>query len=190
MTEQITLLLERWSQGDRSAMDELMPAVYEELRKLGRSYLQKRPDQLILQPTMLVHEAWMKISEKQNLSVHSRAQFYALSAKIMRDILVDHVRRQRAAKRGGHQIATDFSDVSSPKVQPPVVDLLALNDALDRLERINPRCVQIVEMKFFGGLTIAESIEVLHTSHATLEREWNFARAWLRRELGSLQAEL
>lgn len=183
MAEQISLLLEQWSGGDRSALNQLLPVVYEELRRLGRSYLHTRPHQSVLEPTVLVHEVWMKINEKQGLSIHNRSQFYAFSATIMRGILVDHMRRQRAVKRGGHQLVTNFDDAALPSSDLQAVDLLELDDALMRLGKINPRCVQMVEMRFFGGLTIAECAEALKTSHATLEREWTFARAWLRREL-------
>jgi len=159
-----------------------MPIVYGELRRLGRSSLQRRPDQSILQPTALVHEVWLRLAGKDQLSLHSRAQFYALAAKLMRDILVDHMRRRQAAKRGGSQIKVALEDVN-PVEQPRQVDFLILDEAMTRLGEIKPRYTQIVELRYLGGLTIDEVSEVLKVSHATIEREWNFARAWLRREI-------
>lgn len=183
MVEQVSHLLVRWSQGDAAAMEQLMPIVYDELRKLGRSHLGRRPQEALLQPTVLVHEAWMKLAaDKDDLSLTSRAQFYALAAKVMRDVLVDHYRRQTAQKRGGSRIAVSLDDVPGT---PPSMDLLALNDALERLAEIKARYAQIVELKFFAGMTIEETAAALQTSRATIEREWNFARSWLRRELGS-----
>lgn len=152
MAEQISLPLERWSSGDRSALDQLLAAVYEKLRRLGRNYLHNRLHQSILEPTVLIHEVWMKISEKQRLSIHNRSQFYAFSATIVRDILVDDARRRRAAKRGGNQLVTNFDDTVPQPADVQIVNLLELDDALLKLGKINPRYVQIVEMKFFGGL--------------------------------------
>lgn len=183
MPEQISQLLVRWSQGDSAALDELTPMVYEELRKLGRGYLRRRPEQAVLQPTVLVHEAWIKLADKQTLSLSNRSQFYVLAAKIMRDILVDHFRRQLAAKRGGSLMEVSLESSQALSTVPQSADLIVLNEALNRLTSIKSRYAQIVELKFFAGLTIEECADVLHVSHATVEREWNFARAWLRREL-------
>ena len=182
MSGEVSQLLIRWSEGDESALGELMPIVYGELRRLARSSLQSRPDQSILQPTALVHEAWLRLAGKDQLSLHSRAQLYALAAKLMRDILVDHLRRRRAAKRGGSQIEVALED-ANPLEQPRQVDFLILDEAMTRLGEIKPRYTQIVELRYLGGLTIDEVCEVLKVSHATIEREWNFSRAWLRREL-------
>jgi RNA polymerase sigma-70 factor (ECF subfamily) len=179
---EVSQLLIRWSEGDESALAELMPIVYSELRRLGRSSLQRRPDQSILQPTALVHEVWLRLAGKDELSLHSRAQFYALAAKLMRDILVDHLRRRQAAKRGGSQIEVALEDANHLE-QPRQVDFLILDEAMTRLGEIKPRYTQIVELRYLGSLTIDEVSEVLKVSHATIEREWNFARAWLRREL-------
>lgn len=185
MSGDVTQLLIRWSGGDASALDELTPMVYNELRRLGRVYLQRRPEQGVLQPTVLVHEAWLKLAGKDRVSLSNRSQFYALAAKIMRDILVDHFRRQGAAKRGGSQVLLPLDESSTAAATNLHPDMLVLDDALNRLAEIKPRYSQLVELKFFGGLTIEESADVLSISHATVEREWNFARSWLRRELAS-----
>jgi len=179
---EVSQLLVRWSEGDESALAELMPIVYGELRRLARSSLQRRPDQSVLQPTALVHEVWLRLAGKDQFSLHSRAQFYALAAKLMRDILVDHLRRRQAAKRGGSQIEVALED-ANPLEQPRQVDFLILDEAMTRLGEIKPRYTQIVELRYLAGLTIDEAAEVLKVSHATIEREWSFARAWLRREL-------
>ena len=162
--------------------------VYGELRLLGRSALRRQGRESILQPTALVHEAWLQMAGNQRLSLESRRQFYALAAKMMRDILVDHLRRRRAAKRGGSRIEVALDD-ASPAVQPHCVDFLILDEAITRLGEIGQRYPRIVELRYMAGFTIEETAEVLNVSHATIEREWNFARAWLRRELqtGRLQ---
>jgi len=183
MTGPVSQLLIRWSEGDGTALDELVPLVYDQLRALGRSYLARRPHQVLLEPTVLVHEAWLQLAFQQELRLNTRLQFFALAAKVMRDVLSDHFRRQHAAKRGGSRVALQWEGAEDPGA-PPGTDWLVLDDALNRLSRIKPRYAQIVELKFFAGLTIEESAEALRTSHATIEREWNFARLWLRRELG------
>jgi RNA polymerase sigma factor (TIGR02999 family) len=184
----VSQLLERWSAGDESALQELVPIVYGELRLLGRSALRRQGRESILQPTVLVHEAWLRMAGTQRLSLDSRRQFYALAAKMMRDILVDHLRRRRAAKRGGSRVDVALDD-ASPAVQPHCVDFLILDEAMTRLGEIGARYPRIVELRYMVGLTIEETAEVLNVSHATIEREWNFARTWLRRELqpGRLQ---
>jgi len=184
----VSQLLVRWSAGDERALEELIPMVYGELRLLGRSALRRQGRESILQPTALVHEAWMLMAGNQRLSLESRRQFYALAAKMMRDILVDHLRRRRAAKRGGSRIEVALDD-ASPAVQPHCVDFLILDEAITRLGEIGARYPRIVELRYMAGFTIEETAEVLNVSHATIEREWNFARAWLRRELqtGRLQ---
>ena len=182
MQPDVSQLLARWSGGDERALEELIPIVYGELRLLGRSALRRQGRESILQPTVLVHEAWLRMAGKQRLSLEGRRQFYALAAKMMRDILVDHLRSKRAAKRGGSQIELALDDVN-PALQPHCVDFLILDDAMTRLGEIGPRYPRIVELRYMAGLTIEETAEVLNVSHATIEREWNFARAWLRRDL-------
>jgi RNA polymerase sigma factor (TIGR02999 family) len=183
----VSQLLVRWSAGDRGALQELTPIVYDELRRLGRSALRRDGHPSILQPTALVHEAWVRMAGKRHFSIASRRQFYALAAKMMRDILVDHLRRRRAAKRGGSQIEIALDD-ANPAAQPHWVDFLILDDSMTRLGEIGPRYPRIVELRYLAGLTIEETAEVLTISHATVEREWSFARAWLRRDLQSRAA--
>jgi RNA polymerase sigma factor (TIGR02999 family) len=180
---EVSRLLLRWQDGDAAALVDLAPLVYAELRKLGNAHLRRAPRQAVLQPTVLVHEFWLKLEGKQNLDLRTRVHFYALAARIMRDLLVDYCRRQRAAKRGGSciQVALDDAAAASDGRQ---LDFLLLDEAMRRLGEIKPRYMQIVELKFFAGLSIEESAEALDVSRATIEREWNFARSWLRRELG------
>jgi RNA polymerase sigma factor (TIGR02999 family) len=181
----VSNLLVRWGAGDESALQQLIPIVYGELRLLGRSALRRQGTDSILQPTALVHEAWLRMAGKKRLSLGSRRQFYALAGKMMREILVDHLRRRRAAKRGGSQVEIALDD-ASPAGTAPCVDFLILDEAMKRLGEIGPRYPQIVELRYLAGLTIQETAEVLNVSHATVEREWSFARAWLRRELQTL----
>jgi len=178
----VSELLVRWSAGDETALEELTPAVYTELRRLGRSLLRRESRESILQPTALVHEAWIRMAGKQALSMEGRKQFYGLAAKIMRDILVDHSRRRQAAKRGGSQIEVALDD-ANPAERPHQIDFLILDEAMTRLAGLKPRYAEIAELRYLAGLTINETAEVLSVSHATVEREWSFARAWLRREL-------
>jgi RNA polymerase sigma-70 factor (ECF subfamily) len=182
MQPDVSHLLVRWSEGDDGALEELIPIVYANLRLLGRSALRRQGRESILQPTVLVHEAWLRIAGNHRLSLRSQRQFYALAAKIMRDILIDQMRRRRAAKRGGSQVEIALDD-ANPAVHPRYVDFLILDEAITRLEEIGVNYSRIVELRYFAGLTIEETAEVLNVSHATIEREWNFARAWLRREL-------
>jgi RNA polymerase sigma factor (TIGR02999 family) len=184
----VTQLLVRWSAGDETALQELIPAVYAELRRLGRSALRRDGRECILQPTALVHEAWLRMVGPKQLSIDSRRQFYGLAAKMMRDILADQSRRRRAAKRGGSQIEIALDD-ANPSEQPRQVDFLILDEAMTRLGQIKPRYVQIAELRYIAGLTIDETAETLTVSHATVEREWGFARAWLRRELQAASSE-
>lgn len=182
MAESITQLLVLWSEGDRSALDQLLPLVYSELRHLAQSYLRRQKNDFILQPTVLVHEAYMKLVHQEQTSWQNRAQFYGLAAKIMRDLLVDHARRVRAEKRGGGNYSLSLSAADRVGSEPNL-DLLALDEAMTELAVIKPRHCQIVEMRFFGGLTIEETAEVLSISHATVERDWSFARVWLYQRL-------
>ena len=178
----VSQLLVRWSAGDPEALKDLAPFVYEELRRLSRSVMRQGGGQSVLQPTALVHEAWLRMAAKEQMSVETRLQFYALAAKMMREILVDHWRRRKAAKRGGDQVMVPFDD-AQPVAKGRLVDFLVLDDAISRLGEIGPRYRQIVELRYMAGLTIEETAELLSVSHATVEREWKFARLWLRREL-------
>ena len=172
-----------WGHGDQAALDKLMPLVYDELRRLANNYLRREAAGHTLQPTALVNEAYLKlVGQKTNWQ--NRAHFFAISAKLMRRILVDHARQRQAAKRGGSQQQRISITSAETIMKQPAIDLLALNEALDELTTMDTQQGRIVELKFFGGLSIEETAEVLGISHATVERDWKMARAWLRRQLG------
>ena len=170
------------SQSNKATIDELIPLVYTELRRLANVYLHRENHNLTLQPTAIVHEAYLRLIAQQNFKLESRAQFFGMAAKLMRNILVDHARQHHAAKRGGIQYKLSLSKAERFS-QKPDIELITLNDALNDLAQIKPLHSQIVELRFFGGLTIEETAEVLGLSHATVERNWHFARAWLRRQI-------
>jgi RNA polymerase sigma factor (TIGR02999 family) len=180
----ITQLLEKWSNGDRAALDELMPLVYDELRRLAGGYLRRERADHTLQPTALVNEAYLLLVDQHQARWQNRAQFIGVAAQMMRRLLVDHARAHQAAKRGGEQINVALSEADRFADQPEA-NLLAIHDALNQLAALDPTQSRIVELRFFGGLTIEETAEVLKVSHATVEREWKMARAWLRREMGT-----
>lgn len=182
--QSITQLLIKWGNGDKAALDELIPFVYEELRKLAASYLRRRSGSNTLQATALVHEAYVRLADQSSISMEHRAQFFGLAAKIMRDILVDHARKRLSAKRGGQQWRLSLTEAEGFSSKPEV-ELIALDDALNHLATTNPKHSRVVELRFFGGLTIDETAQVMDLSHATTERYWSFARAWLRRELAA-----
>ena len=181
--EGITQLLVDWSKGDQKALDKLMPLVYSELRRLAGNYLRRERPGHTLQPTALVNEAYLKLIDQKNAKWQNRAQFFGVAAQLMRRILVDHARAHQAAKRGGSD-QQRLSITSAEKlVQQPEVDLLALHEALEELATLDSQQERIVELRFFGGLSIEETAEVLGIGHATVERDWKMARAWLRRKL-------
>lgn len=182
--QSITQLLAKWGSGDKAALDELIPLVYDELRRLAASYLRRKPGPHTIQATALVHEAYVRLADQSSVSMENRAQFYGLAAKVMRDILVDHARRRQAAKRGGDQLRLSLTEAERFGHKPEV-ELVTLDDALKVLAATNPQHSRVVELRFFGGLTIEETARVMSLSHATTERYWSFARAWLRRELAA-----
>jgi len=182
MPPDISQLMLRWSGGDQAALEEIAPLVYEELRRLARSALRRNNRESILQPTALVHEAWIRMAGNQGLSVPNRGHFYALAAKVMRGILVDQTRRRQSAKRGGSRIEIPLDDAYIPD-RRRLADFVIIDEALTRLGTIKQRYAQIVELRCLAGLTIEETAETLEVSHATIEREWTFARTWLDREL-------
>ena len=178
----ITQLLERWSNGEEHARDELMPLVYDELHRLAATYLRRERREHTLQPTALVNELFLKFSEQHSMSWQNRAQFFGVAAQMMRRILVDYARAHYASKRGGDRYCVSLRNIAAFGAQPEA-DLLALHDVVNKLEQIDPDQARIVELKFFGGLTIKEIEEVMGISHATVEREWKLAKAFLKREL-------
>jgi RNA polymerase sigma factor (TIGR02999 family) len=181
----ITQLLVAWGQGEDAARDELLPLVYEELRRLARRYLaRERPDHT-LAPTALVHEAYLRLVDQSQVNYQSRAHFFGIAARLMRQILINHAEAHRAAKRGGdaQRLSLSYVDNAARHSEKEELDLLALDEALQRLERMDePQC-RIVELRYFGGLTVEETAEVMKVSPATVKREWSTARAWLRHEL-------
>jgi RNA polymerase sigma factor (TIGR02999 family) len=178
----ITQLLIRWSNGDRGARDELVPLVYTELKRLAASYLRREPRERTLQPTALVHDAYFRLVQQDKVSFQNRAQFYGLCSAIMRNILVDRARARKNKKRSGGWIRISISNADRINRKPDL-DLLAVDEALKKLAAIKPRHAQIVELRFFGGLTAEETAEVLGVSRATVQREWEFSRVWLSRTL-------
>lgn len=181
--ESITRLLVDWSHGDHNALDKLMPLVYSELRRLAGNYLRRERPGHTLQPTALVNEAYLKLIDQRNAKWQNRAQFFGVAAQLMRRILVDHARQHQAEKRGGSDQQRLSITSAERLVAQPQVDLLALHEALNELTTIDPQQGRIVELRFFGGLSIEETAEVLGVGHATVERDWKMARAWLRRKL-------
>jgi RNA polymerase sigma-70 factor (ECF subfamily) len=180
--ESITQLLERWSMGDEKALEQLMPLVYDELHRLAGAYLRRERREHTLQPTALVNEAYLKLMGQHSTRWGNRAQFFGVAAQLMRRILVDHARAHYASKRGGNRCDLSLANIGDFGKQPDA-DLLALHEVLNRLAEIDPEQGRIVELRFFGGLTIEETAEVMDVSHATIEREWRVAKAWLKREL-------
>lgn len=177
---QVTELLVKWKKGDQEALSDLMPLVYEELRRLAHHYLRGERSDHTLQSTALVHEAFLRLVAQEPSRVQNRAHFLAISAQLMRQILVDFARSRRAGKRDHLKLSLDEA-VTLPQARN--LDLIALDDALKELARFSPRQSRIVELRFFGGLSIDETSEIVGASAATVERDWTVARAWLHREI-------
>jgi RNA polymerase sigma factor (TIGR02999 family) len=175
----------QWIRSDSPELADALPHVYDELRRLARSYLRRERADHTLQPTALVHEAYLRLQGQRNIEWQNRAQFFAMSAKFMRRILLDHAKGHRAAKRGGGEAARVSLDAALEVFERREFPALALNEALENLERIDPRQAQVVELRFFGGLNTDEISEVLQISPATVKRDWNFAKLWLERELSA-----
>ncbi len=179
---EVTRLLRSWSGGDKQALAELTPLVYRELRSLAAAHIRRERKDHTLQATALVHEAWLQLVDQTHVSSPSRAQFFAIAANLMRQILVHHARRHRAAKRGGGNKVE--LDEAVGVVQQPGVDLIALDDALEQLAKLNSRQAKVVELRYFGGLTEDEIAEVVGVSVRSVKRDWRLAKAYLCRELG------
>lgn len=181
--ESVTQLLVKWGDGDQQALDKLMPLVYSELRRLASNYLRRERPGHTLQPTALVNEAYLKLVDQKGAKWQNRAQFYGVAAQLMRRILVDHARHRQAAKRGGPDQQRLSITSAGDLGEKPDFDLLALHEALEELRTFDPQQERIVELRFFGGLSIEDTAEVMGIGHATVERDWKMARAWLRRKL-------
>ena len=183
-----TRLLKEIASGDApSASGKLMAQVYEELRGLAGGYLRRQSASHTLQPTALVHEAFLKLVDQTSVEWNGRAHFFAVAAKAMRQVLVDHARAKGADKRGGgwDRVTLDQGMMSGPAGAASEVDILALNEVLDQLAQLDPRQAQVVELRFFGGLTVEEVTAVLGIGKTTVEDEWRMARAWLSKKLGA-----
>ena len=180
--QDITGLLLAWSRGEQRAFEQLLPMVYDELRRIARRYIEREPVGHALQATALVHEAYIRLIDASRVEWQSRAHFFAVSANLMRRILVDYARSHNYVKRGGQapHIPLDGDALLSPE-RP--ADLIELDEALERLARVDARKSRIVELRFFGGLTVDETAEVMQLSSRTVHSDWGFAKAWLFREL-------
>jgi RNA polymerase sigma factor (TIGR02999 family) len=183
-TDQVTQLLIEWSNGDRAALDKLIPLIHEELRRLAHHYMSRERPGHTLQTTALVDEAYVRLVHRKDVHWQNRAHFFAIAAQLMRSILVDHARSHAYAKRGGgaRKLELDEAMVVSDE---RAADVVALDDALKQLATFDPQQSRIVELRFFGGLTIEETAESLSLSPATIKREWVSAKAWLHQELAN-----
>lgn len=185
--EGVTQLLASWSKGDRGALERLTPLVYGELKRLAGRYLRRERPGHTLQATALVHEAFLRLVDQRNVEWQNRAHFFGVAAQLIRRILVDHARGRMAAKRGANAVKLSLEDVVETPRQRPL-DLVALDDALDALAKMDPQQSRIVELRFFAGLSIEETAEVLRISPATVKRDWTAAKAWLYRDLSGRAA--
>jgi RNA polymerase sigma factor (TIGR02999 family) len=183
----VTQILREWNGEERAAAERLIPLVYDELRRLARDYLRRERGDHTLQPTALVHEAYLRLVDDRSLAWQDRAHFYGIAARLMRRILVDHARAHNASKRGGLQQKLVLDDACGV-TEGGAPDLVALDGALENLARSYPRKSEVVELKFFGGLEAKEIAEVLRVSEKTVLRDWSFAKLWLCRELATENA--
>ena len=181
----VTALLRAWGRGNRAALDELVPLVYGELRRQAERYMRAQSAGHTLQATALVHEAYLRLVDRDAVEWQGRAHFFGVAAKAMRSILVDHARARHAAKRGGGAAREVTLGAAGAVAREPAVDVLALDEALTRLAELDARKAHLVELRYFAGLGIEEAAAALEVSPATVKREWSAARAWLRRELGA-----
>ena len=184
--KEVTMLLKAWNEGDPLALDKLAPLIYAELRRLARRSMRRENPQHTLETGALINEAYLRLADWKNAKWENRAHFYGVAAQIMRRVLVDHARAHAYQKRGGgaRPVALDEAVVASPDRAP---DLIALDEALERLSKKDPRKGKVVELRFFGGLSVEETAEVLNVSPFTVIRDWNFVKAWLSRELKASQ---
>ena len=179
----VTQLLVNWSRGDQAALDQLMPLVYGELRRLAAAYLRRERSNHTLQSTALVHEAFLRMVNQQDVQWKNRAHFYGIAAQMIRRILVDYARSQHAEKRGAGAVKLELDEAMAVAQTNSEVDLLSLSDSLDRLAQLDERQSRVVELRFFAGLTLEETAEVMQMSLATAKRDWVSAKAWLSREI-------
>jgi RNA polymerase sigma-70 factor, ECF subfamily len=182
MPNEVTQLLLDWSNGDQTAIDKLMPLVYDELRKLAVHYMKRERSGHTLQTSALINEVYLRLIDQKSATFKNRTHFFGIAARLMRQILIDHARARNNSKRGGDRQKVNLDDVAN-LAQGRAADLIALDDALKSLAEIDEQQSRIVELRFFGGLTIEETAEALGISDSTVNREWNMARAWLYCEM-------
>ena len=182
--QEITQLLIHWSQGDKAALDQLVPLVYPELRRIAKRHMNREGPAHTLQTSALINEAYLKLVDQQNVKWQNRAHFFAVAAQVMRHILVDHARTRSYAKRGGGAPKLPL-DEAAALTEQRAAELITLDDALRDLARLDTRRSQIVELRFFGGLSLEETAEVMNMSPSTVQREWRAAKAWLHHTMTS-----
>lgn len=182
-SSEVTALLIRWSRGEADALDRLLPLVYGECRRIAARKLECERDGHTLDPTALVHEMYLRLVDQRGAKWQNRAQFFGIAARLMRRVLVDHARARHARKRGGSAVLVSLDAAAEAPAEAACADVLAIDEALGRLARLDPDQVRIVELRFFAGLTVEETAHVLGRSARTVKREWQLARAWLLREL-------
>jgi RNA polymerase sigma factor (TIGR02999 family) len=180
---QITQLLKKWSEGNQEILDKLMPLVYEELRRQASRYLRRERSNHTLQTTALIHEAYLKLVDQKEVEWQSRAHFFAIAAQAMRRILVDYARERHRDKRGGNAENLPIEEALMVSSQEKSVDLVALDEALTRLAKFDERQARVVELRYFSGLSIEETADVLGVSNVTVRRDWNMAKAWLHQQI-------
>jgi RNA polymerase sigma factor (TIGR02999 family) len=183
-TQNITQLLTKWEDGNKEVLDELLPIVYDELRRQAARYLRRERVGHTLQTTALIHEAYIRLVDQRNVRWQNRAHFFGIASQLMRRILVDHARTKKRVKRGGSDVRVSLADLTL-STKAADLDVIALDEALERLETIDKQQARIVELRFFSGLTVAETAEVLSISPATVKRDWSMAKAWLHREISN-----
>jgi RNA polymerase sigma factor (TIGR02999 family) len=186
--QEVSQLLRAWSEGDQTALDKLMPLVYEELRRMAKRHMDRQNPGHTLQTTALIHEAYLRLVDQKETRWQNRAHFFAVAAQAMRHILVDYARSRHAAKRGGAAVAVSLDEAAVASEAAVTSDeraaeMVALDDALESLAAIDRRKCQVVELRYFGGLSVEETAEVLKVSRETVARDWRLARTWLLREL-------
>ena len=180
---EVTVLLQRIGAGDASAVEALVPLVYAELRRIADVKLRSEREGHTLQPTALVHEAYLRLVDQTRVEWRDRSHFFGVAAQTMRRVLVDHARARLAAKRGGGSVSSGLDGEEAPAREPMLEEALLVNTAIDRLEKLDPKQARVVEMHYFGGLTMQETADALGVSRRTVHRDWAMAKAWLQREL-------
>lgn len=179
----ITRMLREWSEGNREALEELMPLVYDELHRQASRFLKKERSDHTLQTTALIHETYLKLIDQRDVNWESRTHFFAIAANLMRRILVDYARTKKREKRGGDAVKLPLEEIENISGKEKGVDLIALDEALERLEKIDEKQARVVELRYFSGLSLEETAAAMNISRTTVAEEWRMAKAWLHREL-------